>query len=327
MSPAAALTSRQSIDSVIRLAPAQSPETLPPGSKNASALEDATRLTVVIFDKTGTLTMGQPEAAAGVCEGTAAVVGSFRGAGSEHPLAQAILRRAANVKAPKASGFRNLDGKGAQAEIDGKTALIGNKLVMTENSIDLGELGAKAEELQGAGRTVVHLAVGGKLLGLIAIADAVRPTSVAAIKACARGVEVAMLTGDNEGTAERIAKNLSIDIVFAAGKKAGMVSDGINDAPALTQADVGFAIGAGTDVAMESADIVLLKSDPFDVVGVIELSDATLRKMHQNLWWAVGYNVIAFPPAAGVLYPFLFWGRVSPLSRCRVTRRSSQSML
>jgi P-type Cu2+ transporter len=252
-------------------------------------------------------------------------------AGSDHPLAQAILRRAANVKASKATGFKNLEGKGAQAEIEGKTALLGNKLLMTENKIDLGGLGAKSEELQGAGRTVVRLAVGGKLVGLIAIADAVRPTAVEAVKAIrARGVEVAMLTGDNQGTAERIAKSLGIDRVFAnvlpgdkaskvkelqaQGKRVGMVGDGVNDAPALTQADVGFAIGAGTDVAMESADIVLMKSDPFDVVGAIELSHATLRKMHQNLWWAVGYNVIAFPLAAGVLYPFLLGPSIAAMS-------------
>ena len=202
---------------------------------------------------------------------------------------------------------------------------------MTENNIDLGELGAKSQELQGAGRTVVHLAVGGKLVGLIAIADAVRPTAVDAIKALrARGVEVIMLTGDNQGTAQRIAKSLGIDRVFAdvlpgdkaskvkelqaQGKRVGMVGDGVNDAPALTQADVGFAIGAGTDVAMESADIVLMKSDPFDVVGAIELSHATLRKMHQNLWWAVGYNVIAFPLAAGVLYPILLGPSIAALA-------------
>jgi Cu2+-exporting ATPase len=295
--------------------------------KNASALEDATKLNVVIFDKTGTLTMGHPEVvdlaiAAGASEDQLLSTAAAVEAGSDHPLAQAILRRAANVKAPKATGFKNVEGKGAQAEIDGKTALLGNKLLMTENKIDLGELGAKSEELQGAGRTVVHLAVSGKLVGLIAIADAVRPTAAEAVKALrARGVEVAMLTGDNQGTAERIAKSLEIDKVFAdvlpgdkagkvkelqsQGKKVGMVGDGVNDAPALTQADVGFAIGAGTDVAMESADIVLMKSDPFDVVGAIELSHATLRKMHQNLWWAVGYNVVAFPLAAGVLYPFL----------------------
>ena len=295
--------------------------------KNASALEDATKLDVIIFDKTGTLTMGKPEVvdlvtADGATEDQLLAVAASVDAGSDHPLAQAILRRAEKIQAPKATGFQNIEGKGAQAEVEGKTALLGNKRLMTENKIDLGTLGAKSQELQGTGRTVVHLAVGGKLVGLIAIADAVRPTAIDAIKALrARGVEVIMLTGDNQGTAERIAKGLGIDRVFAdvlpgdkaskvkelqaQGKKVGMVGDGVNDAPALTQADVGFAIGAGTDVAMESADIVLMKSDPFDVVGAIELSHATLRKMHQNLYWAVGYNVVAFPLAAGVLYPFL----------------------
>ena len=295
--------------------------------KNASALEDATKLNVVIFDKTGTLTMGKPEVvdlvvADGATESQLLASAASVDAGSDHPLAQAIVRRAGKLTVPKATGFTNIEGKGAKADIDGKPALLGNKRLMTESNIDLGALGAKSEELQGAGRTVVHLAVGGKMVGLIAIADAVRPTAVEAIKALrARGVEVAMLTGDNQGTADRIAKSMGIDTVFAnvlpgdkankvkelqaQGKKVGMVGDGVNDAPALTQADVGFAIGAGTDVAMESADIVLMKSDPFDVVGAIELSHATLRKMHQNLYWAVGYNVVAFPLAAGVLYPFL----------------------
>jgi P-type Cu2+ transporter len=169
---------------------------------------------------------------------------------------------------------------------------------------------------------VVHVARAGRLIGLIAIADAPRPTAAATVgKLRERGVQVAMLTGDNLGTAQRIARELGIDFVLAdvlpgqkankirelqaQGKKIGMVGDGINDAPALTQADVGFAIGAGTDVAIESADVVLMKSDPYDVVGAVALSHATLRKMHQNLWWAVGYNVIAFPLAAGILYPIL----------------------
>ncbi len=304
--------------------------------KNASALEDATKLNVIIFDKTGTLTMGQPEVvdlvtAPGATEDQLLSAAAAVDAGSDHPLAQAILRRAAKVKALKATGFKNIEGKGAQAQIGAKTALLGNKRLMTENKIDLGSLTAKAEDLQGAGRTVVHLAVGGKLIGLIAIADAIRPTAVDAIKVLrARGVEVAMLTGDNQGTADRIAKSLGIDMVFAdvlpgdkaskvkelqaQGKKVGMVGDGVNDAPALTQADVGFAIGAGTDVAMESADIVLMKSDPFDVVGALELSRATLRKMHQNLAWAVGYNVIAFPLAAGVLYPYLLGPSIAAIA-------------
>jgi len=171
----------------------------------------------------------------------------------------------------------------------------------------------------------------GKLLGLIAIADAPRPTAIATIKKLhEQGVRVAMLTGDNAGTAKRIAGILGIDIVLAdvlpgqkaekikelqgQGLKVGMVGDGVNDAPALTQADVGFAIGAGTDVAIESADIVLMKSDPYDVVGAMTLSRATLRKMHQNLWWAVGYNVIAFPLAAGVFYPFLLSPEIAALA-------------
>ena len=304
--------------------------------KNAAALEEATKLNIVIFDKTGTLTMGKPEVvdlqmAAGATEEQLLAAAASVEAGSDHPLAQAILRRAEKIKTPKATEFKNIEGKGAQALVDGKIALLGNKLLMTENKIDLGLLAAKSEELQGAGRTVVHLAMDRKLIGLIAIADAVRPTSIEAIKALrARGVEVAMLTGDNKGTALRIAKGLGIDVVFAdvlpgdkaskvkelqaQGKKVGMVGDGVNDAPALVQADVGFAIGAGTDVAMESADIVLMKSDPFDVVGAIELSHATLTKMHQNLWWAVGYNVIAFPLAAGVFYPFLLGPSIAALA-------------
>jgi Cu2+-exporting ATPase len=188
-----------------------------------------------------------------------------------------------------------------------------------------------AAEMQGAGRTVVYVARAGKLWGLIAIADAPRPTAAATVRDLrARGVKVAMLTGDNQATAERIAKELGIDIVLAEvlpgqkadevkklqrqGHKVGMVGDGINDAPALTQADVGFAIGAGTDVAMESADVVLMRSDPYDVVGAVELSRATLAKMHQNLWWAVGYNVVAFPVAAGVFYPVTISPEIAALA-------------
>jgi len=202
---------------------------------------------------------------------------------------------------------------------------------MDSQQLDLSELAAEAQRLQGAGRTVVHVARAGEVIGLIAIADAPRPTAMTTTtKLKERGVQVAMLTGDNVGTAQRIARDLGLDMVFAdvlpgqkAGKvkelqkqskKVGMVGDGVNDAPALTQADVGFAIGAGTDVAIESADVVLMKSDPYDVVGAVELSHATLRKMHQNLWWAVGYNIIAFPLAAGVFYPFLLSPEIAALA-------------
>ena len=295
--------------------------------KNASALEDATRLHVVIFDKTGTLTQGKPEvveivAARGRSEDEVLALAAGMEVHSEHPLAHAILEKAKEkgLKALAAERFTNIDGMGARAFSGGAGALVGNRRLMDAERVDMTGLEPAAERLAGGGRTVVHVAHGGRLWGLIAIADAARPTSAAAVKALReRGVEVAMLTGDNRATAERIGAELGVSMVLAEvlpgqkaeqvkalqaqGKKVGMVGDGINDAPALTQADVGFAIGAGTDVAMESADVVLMKSDPYDVVAAIGLSRVTLRKMHQNLWWAVGYNVIAFPFAAGVFYP------------------------
>jgi Cu2+-exporting ATPase len=232
---------------------------------------------------------------------------------------------------PAIQGFLNLEGKGARAAIEGAPVLLGNSRLMTEENVDFADLREKADALKGAGRTVVHVARSGKLLGLVAIADAPRPSARVTIKELRkRGLKVAMLTGDNAGTAQRIGQDLGIDIVLAdvlpgqkaskikelqaQGFKVGMVGDGVNDAPALTQADVGFAIGAGTDVAIESADVVLMKSDPYDVVGAIELSRATLRKMHQNLWWATGYNLIAFPLAAGVFYPFLLSPEVAALA-------------
>src|SRR5574338_1088217 len=293
--------------------------------KNAVALEEATKLDVVIFDKTGTLTLGKPEVVDVVAapdrtvDELLALAGSME-RHSEHPLAHAILERAGGLSFAPAERFENVDGMGAQGKVAGEAVLIGNRRLMEQGGIELAGLDEAAVRLQGGGRTVVYVARAAKLWGLIAIADAARPSSAATVRdLAARGVKVAMLTGDNRATAERIAAELGIDIVLAdvlpgqkaeqvktlqsQGKKVGMVGDGINDAPALTQADVGFAIGAGTDVAMESADVVLMKSDPYDVVGAIELSRATLRKMHQNLWWAVGYNVVAFPFAAGVFYP------------------------
>lgn len=304
--------------------------------KNAAALEDATKLDVIIFDKTGTLTVGQPEVvdvvtAKDVTTDNVLTTAAAVERGSDHPLAQAIMRRAQGLAVPAQKGFENLEGMGARAEIDGETVFLGNRRLMDTQKLDLGTLAADAQRLQGAGRTVVHVARGRKLIGLIAIADAPRPTAATTVaKLRERGVQVAMLTGDNAGTAQRIARDLGLDIVLAdvlpgqkaskvkelqtQGKRVGMVGDGVNDAPALTQADVGFAIGAGTDVAIESADVVLMKSDPYDVVGAVELSHATLRKMHQNLWWAVGYNVIAFPLAAGVLYPILLSPEIAALA-------------
>ena len=304
--------------------------------KNASALEDAARLKVVIFDKTGTLTVGQPEVVDLV---TAPEVSTkdllvWAGAvekGSEHPLAQAILKRAAGLELPGVHDFNTVPGLGARANVAGVMILIGNRMLMGVEKVRLETLEAEAGRLQGSGRTVVYVARGGELVGLLAIADAVRPTSADAIaRLRTLGVQVAMLTGDNRATADRIAQQLGIDIVLAEvlpaqkaaqvktlqaqGKKVGMVGDGVNDAPALTQADVGLAMGAGTDVAIDSADVVLMKSDPLDVVRTIEISRATLRKMHQNLFWAVGYNVIAFPLAAGLLYPLLLSPEMAALA-------------
>ena len=307
--------------------------------KNAAALENATKLSVIVFDKTGTLTLGQPDVvemvtAIGVTEAQLLAVAAGVEKFSEHPLAHAVLKRSGAAAVEVATGFANIDGQGARASIGADTVLLGNRKLMQSESVSaesMTALAGDATRLEGGGRTVVYVARAGQLIGLIAIADAVRPTSKATIaKLQERGVKVAMMTGDNQATADRIGKELGIDIVLAEvlpgqkaakikalqdqGHKVGMVGDGINDAPALTQADVGFAIGAGTDVAMESAQVVLMKSDPYDVVGAIELSRATLRKMHQNLWWAVGYNVIAFPLAAGVFYPFTLSPEIAALS-------------
>lgn len=304
--------------------------------KNASALEDATKLDMIVFDKTGTLTLGQPEVVEVVAAPNASEHDVLRLAaaveqGSDHPLAQAILRKSEGLAVERSTGFEIVEGRGARAEVGGRPVLLGNRRLMDEGKVDLSPLAGEIARLQGRGQTVVHLARDGELLGLIAIADAPRPTSAATVqKLREHGVDVAMITGDNRETAERIASQLGITTVLAEvlpgqkaerlkelqveGKKVGMVGDGINDAPALTQADVGFAIGAGTDVAMESADVVLMKSDPYDIVGAIELSRATLRKMHQNLLWAVAYNVVAFPMAAGVFYPLVISPEVAALA-------------
>jgi Cu2+-exporting ATPase len=304
--------------------------------KNAAALEEATRLDVIVFDKTGTLTLGQPQVVEIVSspetqQDNVLALAAAVEQGSDHPLAQAILRRASGLVVDPPTGFEVLEGRGAQADVRGGRVLLGNRRLMDEAKVNMSHLEAEAKRLQGSGQTVVHVAYAGRLVGLIAIADAPRPTSAATVKAMTeKGVQVAMLTGDNRATAQRIASELCISTVLAevlpgqksaklkelqaAGKKVGMVGDGINDAPALTQADVGFAIGAGTDVAMESADIVLMKSDPYDVVGAVDLSRATLRKMRQNLFWAVAYNVAAFPAAAGLFYPLVISPEIAALS-------------
>ncbi len=296
--------------------------------KNATALEQASTVQAVIFDKTGTLTVGQPRvvevAVAGTALPTDEVLRLAASAeqASEHPLAEAVVddaqERGLALVAP--SGFEAIPGHGLRATVDGHAVLVGTRKLMGDNGMALDSLGERAATLEGAGRTVVFVAVDGVAAGLLAIADAVRPSARQAVAELNKlGLQVAMLTGDNRATAARIATELGIDTVFAEvlpgqkadkvkelqrqGKRVAMVGDGINDAPALAQADVGIAIGAGTDVAMETADVVLMKSNPFDVLSAIALSRATVRKMTQNLIWAAGYNTLAFPIAAGVFYP------------------------
>ena len=297
--------------------------------KNATALEQASKVRAIIFDKTGTLTVGQPRVvevavATGFDEDRLLTSVASAEQSSEHPIAKAIVTfaQSRDIVLSNPTDFEAVAGHGLRAKVDGHAVISGNARLMKENGVDLGPLGAIGAELQGAGRTIVYSAIDGNLAGVIAVADETRPSAKRTIDELHRmGVEVAMLTGDNQATAERIGKELGLDTVFAEvlpgdkaakvrelqskGKLVAMVGDGINDAPALAQADVGIAIGAGTDVAMETADVVLMKSDPYDVLGAMALSRATVRKMKQNLWWAVGYNTLAFPIAAGLFYrPF-----------------------
>ncbi len=295
--------------------------------KNAVALETSARIDTVVLDKTGTLTKGEPEVtdvvtADGVDQAELLRLVAAVERSSEHPLAEAIVRRADDdgLPAAAADGFRNVPGHGALASVDGRQVAVGNQRLMERERVDLGAMAARREELAAGGRTVVVAAVDGRAAGLVAIADAPRPTAKQAIDALHElGVQVVMLTGDNRATATRIAAELGIDTVIAevlpgdkaakvaelqrSGRKVAMVGDGVNDAPALAQADLGIAIGAGTDVAIETADVVLMRSDPLDVPIALRIGRGTLRKMRQNLGWAVGYNAIALPIAAGVFEP------------------------
>ncbi len=293
--------------------------------KNAEALEAPAKINAVIFDKTGTLTRGEPEVVeiipdtGRMSQSSLLQLAAAAESGSEHPLAQAVIKAAQTqeLDVPTAVDFEAVPGHGLQATVDSRTVLIGNRKLMLDHQVSADGLFAQADSLSGGGRTVIYVAVDGQAAGIIAIADQVRSGAKEAIKSLQDlGIEVAMLTGDNRATAQRIADELGIKTVFAEvlpeqkaskvkelqsqGKVVAMVGDGINDAPALAQADVGIAIGAGTDVAVETADVVLMKSDPFDVVGTVELSRATLNKMRQNLLWAVGYNMLAIPIAAGL---------------------------
>ena len=294
--------------------------------KNATALETSAHIDTVVMDKTGTLTKGEPEVtdvvAHGLAEADLLALAAAVERESEHPLAQAVVRHADEARVPKlvATAFRNVPGHGAHGQVDGRRVLVGNRRLMTTDGIDLGVLGRRRDELAAAGRTAVLVAVDGRAAGVLAFADAPRDTAAVAVRELhAMNIQVVMLTGDNEATAHRIADQLGIDTVIAevlpaaksakiaelqaAGKRVAMVGDGVNDAPALAVADLGIAIGAGTDVAIETADVVLMRSDPLDVPTALRIGKGTLRKMRQNLGWAIGYNAVALPIAAGVFEP------------------------
>ena len=296
--------------------------------KNATALETAARIDTVVMDKTGTLTQGKPEVtdfiAIGIEEDELLALVAAVERESEHPLAAAVVNYAIGRGTPAldATAFRNVPGHGAGATVQGRQVFVGNRKLMAAEGIDIGPVAEQREELASTGRTAVLVAVDGTAAGVIALADAVRETAAAAVAALHEsGIEVVMMTGDNEATAQRIASQLGIDTVIAEvlpgdksakvaelqafGKRVAMVGDGVNDAPALAQADLGIAIGAGTDVAIEAADVVLMRSDPLDVPVALRIGKGTLRKMRQNLGWAIGYNVIALPIAAGVFFPSL----------------------
>jgi Cu2+-exporting ATPase len=299
--------------------------------KDRIALERARELQVVIFDKTGTLTKGQPAVAAVAApagdELEVLRLAAAVEADSEHPLARAIVEEARRrgVDATPASDFESLAGRGARATVDRRAVAVGGPRLLTE--LGLGEIGETAAWARD-GKTVLHVVANGGIIGALAFEDEIRPESHEAVRDLhAHGLKVAMITGDSQPVADSVARRLGIDEVAAqvlpadkaaavrrfqeGGRKVAMVGDGVNDAPALATADVGIAIGAGTDVAVESAGIVLVRSDPRDVVGAIDLSRATYRKMVQNLVWATGYNLVAIPVAAGVLVP---WGIDLPMA-------------
>lgn len=295
--------------------------------KNATALEATAGVDTVIFDKTGTLTEGKPALtdlmpAAGISETELLHLAASADQPSQHPLAEAIVRGAQEqgVTLSRAEDFDSIPGRGVQARVDGRHVLIGNRRLMEQEGVSLGDSEAGAEHLAGDGKTAMYVAADRQFLGVVAVADRIRPSAKVAVTELHRlGVQTVMLTGDNRRTAEAVARQLGMDTVIAdvlpeqkaakvqelqgQGRKVAMVGDGVNDAPALAQAEVGIAIGAGTDVAVETADVVLVKSDPASVATGIALARRVQGKIKQNLFWAAIYNLLAIPFAAGVLYP------------------------
>jgi Cu+-exporting ATPase len=319
--------------------------------KGGEALETAHKISTIVFDKTGTITEGKPTVTdvltiEGITKEMLLQLTASAEKGSEHPLGQAIVHGAedAGLTLFTAEHFESLTGRGIEAKIGGEDILAGNRKLMVERSISLTGMEEASDRLAGEGKTPMYVAINGKLAGIVAVADVVKESSRAAIEQLHKmGIEVAMITGDNKRTAEAIAKQVGIDRVLsevlpqdksdevrklqAEGRKVAMVGDGINDAPALAQADIGIAIGSGTDVAMESADIVLMRSDLMDVPTAIHLSKQTIRNIKQNLFWAFGYNVIGIPIAAGLLHLLFNGPLLNPIFAAAAMSLSSVSVL
>ena len=296
--------------------------------KGGEALETTHKINTIVFDKTGTITEGKPVVtdiitANNITEDELLKIAASAEKSSEHPLGEAIVRKCEekNLGFYKVDKFMAIPGYGIEVIIENKDVLLGNIKLMKDKSIDIENLDIESDKLACEGKTPMYIAINNKIAGIIAVADILKENSAKAIKKLHEmGIEVAMITGDNKKTAQAIASQVGIDRVLAEvlpqdkssevkklqeeGKFVAMVGDGINDAPALAQADIGIAIGSGTDVAMESADIVLMRSDLLDVPIAIRLSKSTMTNIKENLFWAFGYNVIGIPIAAGVLYLF-----------------------
>ena len=317
--------------------------------KGGEALETTHKLSTLIFDKTGTITEGKPKVTdivtTNLSEEQLLIYAASAEKGSEHPLGEAIVRAAIDrgYQLCELQSFNAIPGHGIEVGIQGKQVLLGNKKLMIEKTIDVSSLSETSDQLAYDGKTPMYMAIDGQLAGIIAVADTVKESSKKAIETLHQmGIKVAMITGDNQKTADAIARQVGIDLVLAevlpadkanevkklqeTGVKVGMVGDGINDAPALAQADIGIAIGSGTDVAIESADIVLMKSDLMDVSTAIKLSKATIRNIKENLFWAFAYNVLGIPVAMGLLH-LLGGPLLNPMIAAAAMSLSSVSVL
>jgi P-type Cu+ transporter len=318
--------------------------------KGGESLETAHSLDVLVLDKTGTLTRGEPSltdvlAADGVDADDLLRLVAAAELGSEHPVGEAIVRgaRSRGIEPGEASAFRAVAGHGVEAEVDGRAVLLGNRALMDARGVDVSALAERAAALADDGKTPMFVAVDARAAGLLAVADTLKPEAAEAVAAMqAMGLEVVMITGDNRRTAEAVARQVGIERVLAevlpegkaaevrrlqeGGRRVGMVGDGINDAPALAGADVGIAIGTGTDVAMEASDVTLIRGDLRGVVTAVALSRATIRTVKQNLFWAFVYNTAGIPIAAGVLYPLTGW-LLSPVLASAAMSLSSVSVV